>query len=243
MIKTVSKLAFLALGLMTFSACEKEDEKTKVTIAYVTFIHASPDAPKVDIAVQNVPVATGAAFGAASAQTGLVRELGKQYKGTVKVNPAGATLFTIDNPTWDDKKRYSMWVVDSAAKAKLIQVQDIIGVADTFSCLVRFVHAVPNAPNVDIRLGGTTTPLFANIPFLGTNPTTGYTEYQKVYVGRLPAANPTRRQVFQLLAAGGTDPLATATITLNAGKAYTIWARGTVGGTGAQALGLGQVTH
>ena len=242
MTKIFSRLTLLAIGFLAFAGC-KEDELTKVTIAYVTFVHASPDAPKVDATVQNVPVGAALEFGKATPQTGLVRELGMQYKGTVKVNPAGATLFTIDNPTWDDKKRYSMWVVDSAAKAKLIQVEDIIDKVDTASCLVRFVHAVPNAPNVDFRLGGTTTPFFANVPFLGSEPARGYTTYQKIYVGRMPAANPAKRQVFELLVAGGTDPVATATIILNAGKAYTIWAKGFVGGTGTQVLGFGQVTH
>ena len=51
--------SFLAIALLSFSACNDDDETRQ---ASVMIVHASPDAPAVDLLVNNSKFASGVTF-------------------------------------------------------------------------------------------------------------------------------------------------------------------------------------
>jgi len=87
---------------------------------------------------------------------------------------------------------------------------------------VRFVHLSPDAPAVDIAVtgGGVVFGDVAFREFLGFTPLDAGTYNLEVRLAGTP-----------------TVVLPLPGITLEAGKIYTVFARGFVGGSGAQALG------
>ena len=87
---------------------------------------------------------------------------------------------------------------------------------------VRFVHASPDAPAVDIAVKNGPV-LFTNVAFKGVG------EYLPVGAGTY--------DLEVRLAGTSTVVLPLNGIALQAGKIYTVFARGFVGGTGAQDLG------
>ena len=86
-----------------------------------------------------------------------------------------------------------------------------------------FVHASPDAPAVDIGVTGVAAPVFPNKSFKDFTPFTP-----------LPAGT----YNLEVRPAGSRDVvLPLPGIKLEAGKIYTVFAKGLLGGTGAQALG------
>ena len=84
---------------------------------------------------------------------------------------------------------------------------------------VRVAHFSPDAPAVDIFLNGARSPV-QNLSYLSA---TGYLDVPpgSYEVGVAPA---------------GGSPIYTTTLTIEAGKVYTAWANGLLGGAGAQAF-------
>jgi hypothetical protein len=221
-------IAALSMAFLSFTACSEDEEVKKSS--KVLFVHASPDAPAVDIDVAGGSAAKGAAFGAnTNYATFSVNETDK-FKTDIKVASSGAVALSIADPAWTNNMNYSVFVIDSVKKLKAVSVMDMYTVPTDGKALVRFVHASPNAPNVDVKAG--TASLFTNIPFLGKG-AAGATSFIPVAAGTV---------TLDVFITGG-DKVLSAPVTLAANKVYTVWAKGFAGGTGAQALGAGIVTH
>jgi Domain of unknown function (DUF4397) len=225
------KHIFIALFLNAFlMACDKDD-KPQAT-ASVNVIHASPDAPGVDLLVDNLKVNTVALnFPEA---TGYLKVLAGTRN--IKVNATGTSTSVINaNLTFSADKFYSVYAYNLLASIGAFLVEDNLSVPAAGQSHIRFFHLSPNAPAVTVGvLSGTTfTPVFANRSF----------ETQ---------ATATANQNFTPVAAGtytfdvqvsGASVLTLPNIVLQAGKIYTVFAKGLVSGTGSQALGAQIVTH
>ena len=88
---------------------------------------------------------------------------------------------------------------------------------------VRFVHLSPNAPAVDVAVASSGAVVFSNKSFKDAT-----------------AFTPLDAGDYNLdvrVAGTSTVALVLPTITLEAGKIYTVFAKGFLGGAGAQALG------
>ena len=216
----------LALGLMV-SACSDENPAGPVTgSANVLIVHASPNAPAVDIVGDN---------GAANAVDSLTFPTNTGYVAlapgvrNVKVNVRGSSpiVTAIDaNLTLENGKNYTVFAADSVSKIGPIVLVDDLTAPAAGNAHVRFVHLSPDAPAVDVAVTGGAV-VFGNTSFLGNKPFTP-----------LPAGTYNLEVRVQ-----GTVPPATAAvlllpnITLQAGKIYTVFAKGFLGGGGSQALG------
>jgi len=216
--------------MTTLFACKKDEPV--VETAKVNVIHASPDAPGVDLLVDNSKVNTAAltfpnATGYLSVNAGT---------RNIKVNAAGTstTVINADLPFVKDKN-YSVYAFNRVASIGAFMVEDNLAAPASGQAHIRFFHLVPDAPAVTVGTlsGGTFTPVFSNRAFETQTTATANQNFSPVPAGTY---------TFDVRV-GGASVLTLPGIALQAGKIYTVFAKGLVAGTGTQALGAQIVTH
>jgi hypothetical protein len=135
----------------------------------VRAVHASPNAPTVDVLVNNSAAFTSLSFRGATSYASLP---GGNYN--IKVVPAGGppSSAVIDaDLSLADNTIYSVAAVNFlGAIEPLVLIDNNTQIADR--ARIRFVHASPDAPAVDIALAGGAV-LFPNVSFRGNG---GYIE-------------------------------------------------------------------
>lgn len=216
----------LALASLTVFAvgCSDDDDDNPITAnlpktANVLVVHASPDAPAVDIVVDNgSPAVQDLMF---PENTGYV----SLNSGTrnVKVNVANTTN-TVINADLDlnPNLNYSVFAVNTVSNIEPLVLVDDLSAPASGMTHVRFVHLSPDAPAVDVAVTGGPV-LFGNVSF-------------KEYQGFAPV-NAGTYNLEVRLAGTSTVVLPLPGIALQAGKIYTVFAKGLVAGAGSQALG------
>ena len=225
MIKETVKLSTLALAFcLVLSSCSKDESAPSTSKAII--VHASPNAPDVDLLVDNnkqnsaaVPYLTNTGY--------LTLNAGSR---NIKVNAAGSSTSVINaNLNFDANANYTIFAIDSVSKISAIQLRDTLTAPATGKSHVRFVHLSPNAPAVDIAVRGGSV-VFGNRTFK-----------------QFSAFTPLDAGDYNLdvrVAGTTTVALALPAITLQAGKIYTVYARGFLGvSSGNQALGASIITH
>ncbi len=210
--------AFLAASV-TFSACSDDDPVTPAAIVKpkTTVTHASPNAPNVDILVNDAVVASNVAYLASLPYTEL-----NTGNSRIRVNVTGTSTTVIDATLpFDEGKNYSIFAVDSVSKISAIRLEDDLTAPAAGKTHVRFVHLSPNAPAVDIAVTGGPV-IFPNYSFKQASSFT-----------------PIDAGTYNLevrLAGTSTVVLSLPGVTLVDGKILTVYARGFVGATGTEAL-------
>lgn len=207
----------LIANLVSFSSCQKDETKT---YANILVTHASPDAPGVDLLVDDSKQNSSALT--FPNNTGYL----KAESGTrnIKVNVAGTETSVITaDLNLEMGKNYSVFAVDSVSKISAIVLADDLTAPAGGKAHVRFVHLSPNAPAVDIAVASSGAVVFGNKAFKE------YTAFTPLDAG---AYNLDVR-----VAGTSTVALTIPTITLESGKIYTVFAKGFLGGAGAEALG------
>lgn len=220
-IKYLSIFLMLVLGITVFTGCSDDEEivtPTPAAKSRVLVTHASPDAPGVDLLVDNTVAGTNLTF---PNSTGYL----EVNSGTrnVKVNVAGTSTTAIEaNLTLAADKNYSVFAVNNVASIEAVVLEDDLTTPASGKAHVRFLHLSPNAPAVDITLSDGTV-VFGDYTFKEAS-----------------AFTPLNAGTYNLqvrLAGTSTVVLDLPGISLTAGKIYTVFAKGLVGGTGTQALG------
>jgi hypothetical protein len=141
----------------------------------------------------------------------------------IKVNVASTTtsVITASLPLTAGSS-YTVFAADEVSKIAPVVVTDDLTAPATGKAHVRFVHLSPNAPAVDVAVQGGPV-LFPNQAFKSAS-----------------AFSPVNAGTYHLevrVAGGSTVALDLPGIVLTAGKIYTVFAKGLLGGTGPQALG------
>jgi hypothetical protein len=213
-ISIIISVVFIA-SIAFLSSCEDEKE-----YADLMAVHASPDAPGVDLLINDIKKNTAPLT--FPNNTGyLMLESGTT---NIKVNVSGTTNSVVNGDLDLEKdKNYSLFVTGSAASISALALEDDLTAPAAGKSHVRFVHLSPDAPAVDIAVASTGAVVFGNIAF------EGFTAFTQFDAG-----------VYNLdvrLAGTSTVALVLPAITLQAGKIYTVFAKGFVAGAGAQALG------
>lgn len=222
---SVKKMMFVLfisiLSLVLFTACEDDDDNIitpPVTEkALVKVIHASPDAPAVDLLVDNNIAGTGLTF---PNNTGYLEvDAGTR---NVKVNASGTSTTVIEaNLNLMENKNYSVFAVNSLANIEALVLEDDLTAPATGKAHVRFVHLSPDAPVVDITLTN------GQVVF-GNNSFKDFTAFTPLDAGTYD---------LQVRVAGtSTVALDLPNITLETGRIYTVFAKGFLNGSGAQEL-------
>jgi len=207
--------AIVIASITMLSSCE--DEKT---YADVMVVHASPDAPGVDLLIDDVkknsaPLDYPDNTGYLSLESGTVN---------IKVNVAGTSTTVINGDLdLEADKSYSVFAIDAVASISALVLEDDLTVPASGKAHVRFVHLSPDAPAVDIAVAATGAVVFGDIAFKEAT-----------------AFTPLDAGAYNLdvrVAGTTTVALVLPTITLQAGKIYTVFAKGFLAGTDEQALG------
>ena len=212
-----------ALALVTTIAVvgcggDKPAPMAPTPTARVMAVHASPDAPAVDLLVDGSVVASGLAYPNHTAYL----SVGAGVRN-VKVNVAGTTTTVIETTApVAGGLSYSVFACDSAAIIGFLVLVDDLTAPVAGKAHVRFIHLSPDAPAVDVAVQGGPV-LLPNIAFKGSASIAG-----------LDAGS---YNLEVRLAGTGTVLLPLPGITLQAEKIHTVFLRGFAGGSGPQALG------
>jgi hypothetical protein len=218
--RLLSVLGAVALAL-TLVACDNSDPAGPDGFAALRVAHLSPDAPAVDVYVDDVKVVSAAPFRAVTDHLGV--EAGERR---IRVMPAGATSPVVIDATLN----FSIGQSSTVAATGLLGADDLepIVLADQRSApsgevRVRFVHASPDAPAVDVAVAGGSV-LFGNVSFREDEP------YLTVAPGTY------NLQV--RLAGTSTVALSVPGVVLSGGRSYTIFAVGLAGNSTLAALAV-----
>jgi hypothetical protein len=208
-------------GLALFAGCKDDAtpiSSTPAPKAQVMAIHASPNAPGVDLLVDNATAGTNLTF--PNNTTYLPVDGGTR---NVKVNVTGTATTVINaNLPVTGGVNYSVFAVDSVSKLSTLVVVDDLTTPASGKAHLRFFHLSPNAPAVDIAVTGGGV-------LIGNKSFKDYTAFTPLDAGTY--------NLEVRVAGTSTVVLPLPGIALTAGKIYTVFAKGFVGGTGAQALG------
>ena len=161
-------LALALLATFALAACNDDEDVTgPVTTAQLRVVHASPDAPNVDVLLDNAPVLTNVAYKVASSYLEV-----PSGSRNLKVRATGTSTVVIDqNGTLDQNGFYTVLATGRVASiAPLVLTDDQTSPASG-KIRLRLVHASPTAGNVDIYVTAptadiaTATPTLANVAF------------------------------------------------------------------------------
>ena len=184
--------------------------------AEVRVVHASPDAPAVDVKVNGAVAVPNLAFGSISGYASLPAG---QYD--VQVVPAGLNSPVVIDLTGDNavnlfyNRDYTVVALNILSKIEPLLLVDNNNPAPRPFARVRFVHASPDAPAVDIAVAGGPV-LFGNIPFKGVG---DYVEVPKGFYDLEVRLAGTKTVVLPLPA-----------VKLEGGTTYTVFAMGFAAG-------------
>lgn len=205
---------FVCALMLVVTSCKKD-----LTYAKVLVTHASPNGPGVDLLIDDSKINTSALN--FPSNTGYLQvESGTR---NIKVNVSGTTTSVIAaDLSFDVDKSYSIFAIDSVAKISPLVLTDDLTAPAAGKAHVRFIHLSPNAPAVDVAVTGGSV-LFGGKSFKD------YTAFTPLDAGTY--------NLEVRVAGTSTVALPLPGIVLEAGKIYTVFAKGFLGGTGAQALG------
>lgn len=218
--KYLSLFLMLVFGITVFTGCSDDEEVVAPmpSTSKVLVTHASPDAPGVDILVDNAVAASNLTFpnsvGYAELNSGT---------RNVKVNVTGTSTTALEaNLPLEANKNYSVFAVNSVSAIEAIVLEDDLTTPASGKAHVRFIHLSPDAPAVDITL---------------TDGTIVFGDYTFKEASAFTPLDAATYNLQVRLAGTSTVVLELPNIALTAGKIYTVFAKGFVAGTGTQALG------
>lgn len=204
---------FLMLALVpaiVLTGCEEDDEVTapEISNAQVMAVHASPDAPDVDLLVDNTKVNSSALM--YPNNTGYLEV--PEGMHNFKINAAGTSNTVIDaDLELDPDTYYTVFAADVLSDIKPIVLEDDLTTPAAGQAHVRFVHLSPDAPAVDVAVQGGPV-VFANRAFESA------TAFTPVAAGTY---------TFEVRPAGTTNAVVTVPdVMLEEGKIYTVFAKG-----------------
>ena len=210
-------LVLLSIVIFTVG-CESDNNSTPtnptVSKSKIRVVHTSYDAPAVDVRVDGAVAISGLSYGESSGYTEVT-------SGTrnVKVSPAGSTTPVVIEAdlTIAANKEYTVYAVNTLASIEAIVSED--SRTPNFSkAKIRFVHASPDAPAVDIKLNNGSGPaVFSNASFKDI------TSYIEVDAGSYSfVATPT---------GSATEVIVFDPIAIQNGQVYTVIAHGSLDNT------------
>lgn len=188
--------------------------ETQDGTAQVRIVHAVPNAPAVDVAVDGETVLENVTFGAASDYLSV--DAGLRQVAVTAANDSEAVYYDETLPI--QPGTYTVAVAgevgdDAAVPFTPVILLDEGTEPDADEALVRLAHLAPDAPAVDVTVAETGATLFENVSFANSS------DYRNVSAGNY---------TLELRPADdeAADPVATVNVTLDNATAYTASAVG-----------------
>jgi len=158
--KLIGILGSMVVMLSLTSCFDDEGEPTPV--AYVSIFHASPDAPDLDVVLDNQPI-----FNQPLEYTDYTGY--RQFftgNRSLAFNPFNANNVLLDTTyNFQPNKAYSVFVAGEVDDLSALIVEDQADEPAEGNALVRLIHLSPDAPAVDFIVGDEDTPLFSDQAF------------------------------------------------------------------------------
>lgn len=159
---SVAMLALLTTGLTSCLNNDNDDSLSNIPVAFVSLYHGSPDAPDLDIEVDNRQINTYP-FEYAD-YTGYLRFFTGQRN--LKFGPYSASNIVIDTTvTFEADKAYSVFVTDNYDESGVVILNDNSSAPSTGKAKVRVIHLSPDAPEVDFAVQGETSAVAEDLLF------------------------------------------------------------------------------
>lgn len=206
---------------------EGKEARDLVTVirAKLNVVHASPDAPQVDLYIDKGKVGDVEY----PKNTGYIDVIPGNREIEVKVTSSGATAIAPVTLGFQPDTSYTLFAIGLVANIEPLRLEDDLTPPAAGKAHVRFVHLSPDAPAVDIKVKDGDI-LFPNKKF-------------KEFTAFTPVDAGTYDLEVTLAVAPKTVVLPLNGIKLDEGKIYTVFAKGLVAGQGAQALGAEVIIH
>lgn len=165
-------LALALLAVFGLAACDDDDDPiAPVANAQLRVVHASPDAPAVDVLVDGAAALTNVPFKAASSYLPV-----PSGARNLKVRATGTSTVVIDqNATVNGGSAYTVIATGRVASIAPLVLEDDLASPAAGNVRLRLVHASPTAGNVDIYVTSPTgdiasaSPTLSNVPFRGAS--------------------------------------------------------------------------
>jgi len=224
-IKMIRFSVFVLIGgLIVFAgSCKKEFGTTNVK-----FVQTSPDAPALKVFNNSKELLGNFNYNDVSDYINLDRSnLAFQVKkGEEIVKRIGSSNFATDAFN-------AIYIVDSFGAINRMILSDAHGSPDAGKAQFRFLHLVPDMQQFKLFANGSV--LFDDRAFTFANQ--GFANFISTDAGTYSFVAQTEENTIT------TDITLANNIVLEAGKTYTLYAKGFVNGSGAKALGLGVVVE
>lgn len=206
-----SVLCAMAFVVLLIACADLDnDSGTPTPVALVSLYQGSPDAPDLDVVVDNRNIFNGKFE--YTDYTGYLNF----YTGdrNFKFSPFNASNALIDTTlNLVQGKVYSVFVIDKLSSIEALLVQDSSATPAAGNAMVRFVHLSPDAPAINVAVTDQ-----AGDPLFGDQSFKSASAFKEVTA---------RTYSFTVKPAGGDTALLTVpNITLEAGRYYTIIVRG-----------------
>ncbi len=229
--KSLLCLLLIEFGIIVTSSCKIANPDTTPPIAAFHFIHASPDAPNLDVYIGGEAITEDFAYGRDSGYFTRLPGIDE-----FKMAATGTLNFLIDSYiSFNAGSKYSVFVIDSLNKIRLANVEDLLRVPGGDSSELRFLNFCAGS--------------FINAKFYNTTDSIKYSLRRfNDQEGDTTKSNfkPVKAGTYnlQITPSDTTAPLINFTgITLTTGKSYTLYLRGFNNGTGAEAMDTGIIRH
>ena len=208
--KIVAMLSF-AFMIFVLAACDDDDDNTPIPVtevAYVSLYQGVPDAPAIDIVVDNRTAFYDFDY---TEFTGYLNF----YTGdrNLKFTPYNASNTLTDTTvTFEDGELYSVFLTGTKDNYETLITNDNIPEADNSNAVIRIVHLSPDAPAISLTKEDESAPLFENVSYKSAS------DFIEVPAGSTS---------FDIMASGETTPLASVSdFNFLAGRVYTLVVRG-----------------
>ena len=164
--KSLALLAAAALAAVSTTACDDSDGGPR---ADLRIVHASPDAPDVDVRLDGIGVLSQVPYLASSGYLSVQAD-----DRDVQVLAAGTETVVIDATlTLPAGSATTVLAANLVANIEPLVLADDRSAPAAGNAKVRVVHGAPSAPNVDVYVtapgAALTDPTLADVPFLASS--------------------------------------------------------------------------
>jgi hypothetical protein len=204
--------------MAAFTSCKKDDPNAGES--RMMAVHVSPDAPPVDVLIDNVKKNTAPL--AYKENTGYFTVASGSRN--IKITAAGSTTPVIEGLIpLEPNKSYSVFAINRVSSIRAIAALDDLTAPASGKAHIRFFHLAPgaNSLNVGTLAGSTYNALYSNRNFEDQLSMNAFSVFTPIDAGTY---------TFDVRVAGTSSSItAPKDITLQAGKIYTLYVRGLLG--------------